>query len=115
MHEMGIVMQIIDIAVSAIPKTIQDPKIKQLNLKIGKLTAIVPQSLKFCFEIASKDTLLNGAVLNIEEIPIVAECKDCQHEWSIDEPVFKCPKCDSGSLNIISGREMNITSLELED
>ena len=113
MHEMGIVMQIVEIATAAIPPDIKDPKVARLNLRIGKLTAVVPQSLRFCFEIASKDTPLEGAELAIEEVPIVARCQACAHEWTIESADFMCPKCQSGKVDIISGRELDIASLEL--
>ncbi len=113
MHEMGIVMQIVEIAASSIPPEIKNPKVARINLRIGKLTAVVPQSLRFCFEIASKDTPLEGAELAIEEIPIVARCKECGHEWTITSADFTCESCHSGKVDIISGRELDIASLEL--
>jgi len=114
MHEMGIAAQIIEISVSSIPDTYKNVRVESINLKIGKLTAIVPDSLRFCFEIAAKDTPLSGAILNIEEVPIVARCLSCDFEWSINEPVFLCGKCQSGEIDVISGRELDIVSIEIE-
>lgn len=115
MHEMGIAMQMADIAKASIPEDMQDVKVERVNLKIGKLAAVVPESLRFCFEIISKDTRLEGAELNIEEVPVQAQCKDCGAEWTIEDPIFKCEKCDSGSIEIISGRELEISSIEIAD
>ncbi len=115
MHEMGIALQIIEIATASIPKSDVPVQVETVNLKVGKLAAIVPDSLRFCFEIAAKDGPLSGAVLHIEEVPIQARCKDCEAQWTIDTPVFKCQVCDSGSLDIISGRELNIESIEIAD
>ncbi len=115
MHEMGIALQIIEIAAASIPESEIPVKVEKVNLKVGKLAAIVPDSLRFCFEIAAKDSLLAGAALHIEEIPVRARCKDCDVEWTIHEPVFKCQQCSSGQLDIISGRELNIESIEIAD
>ena len=115
MHEMGIALQITEIAKSAIPKTPADIKVKAVNLKVGKLTAIVPDSLRFCFEIVAKDTPLADAELNIEEIPIVAVCKECYAETIITDADFSCGKCKSGKLDIISGRELTVSSIEVAD
>jgi hydrogenase nickel incorporation protein HypA/HybF len=115
MHEMGIATQIVEISISSIPDHYKDVRVESVNLKIGKLTAIVPDSLRFCFEIAAKDTPLSGAVLNIEEIPIVARCLACNLEWTINEPVFVCSKCQSGKIETISGRELDIVSIEIEE
>jgi Zn finger protein HypA/HybF involved in hydrogenase expression len=49
--------------------------VERINLKVGKLAAVVPDSLKFCFEVAAKNTPLEGAILHIEEIPVTARCK----------------------------------------
>ena len=115
MHEMGIALQIIEIASASIPRSDVPVQVERVNLKVGKLSAIVPDSLRFCFEIAAKDSPLSGAVLHIEEIPVRARCKECHAEWTVHEPVFRCRQCSSGRLDIISGRELNIESIEIAD
>jgi hydrogenase nickel incorporation protein HypA/HybF len=113
MHEMGIAMQIVEIAVASIPADLKNAQVKRVNLKIGKLAAVVPESLQFCFQIAIKDTPLRGADLFVEEIPLRVRCTDCNFEWTIHEPVFVCRKCNSGSIEMLSGRELDITSIEV--
>jgi hydrogenase nickel incorporation protein HypA/HybF len=93
----------------------ENVKIDRVNLKVGKLAAIVPESLKFCFDIVAKDTPISGAKLVIEEVPVVAACNDCGAEWTITGPVFTCIKCKSGSIRILSGRELDIVSIEIAD
>ena len=115
MHEMGIALQIVEIASASLPDDLGGARIAVVNLKIGKLAAVVPESLRFCFDVAIKDTPLEGAKLAIEEIPVVARCNDCDAQWTIDEPVFVCQTCESGSLEILSGRELNIESLEVAE
>ena len=113
MHEMGIALQIIEIATDSIPKKLKASKVARVNLKLGKLAAVVAESLRFCFEVASKETALEGAELAIEEIPVLARCQDCKAEWTITEPAFSCPACESGALEILSGRELDIESIEI--
>jgi len=113
MHEMGIALQIVEIAVGSLPADLGEARVAAINLKIGKLAAVVPESLRFCFDVAIKDTRLAGAKLVIEEVPVVARCKDCQARWTIDQPVFICQTCESGSLEILSGRELDIESIEV--
>jgi hydrogenase nickel incorporation protein HypA/HybF len=115
MHEMGIAMEIIDIATASIPADLKDVRVERINLKVGKLAAVVADSLRFCFQIAAQDTPLCHADLNIEEVPIVARCMDCNNEWTIIQPVFKCRQCNSGSIEIISGRELDINSIEITE
>jgi hydrogenase nickel incorporation protein HypA/HybF len=115
MHEMGIATEIVRIVTESIPADIADPKVARINLKVGKLAAVVPQSLQFCFEIAAEQTAAEGAELNIEEITVSARCDQCRHMWEILEPVFDCPACGSTTIEMLSGRELDIESIELLD
>ena len=115
MHEMGIAMQIIEIATASIPENMAHARVERINLKVGKLSAIVADSLRFCFEVAVKDTALEGTELAIEEIPVVAKCRSCEAEWTIESPVFVCRRCQGGQKEILSGRELDIESIEVRD
>ena len=113
MHEMGIATEIVRIVTESIPADIVDPKVARINLKVGKLAAVVPQSLQFCFEMAAKDSPAEGAELHIEEIGVSARCNACGHLWEINEPAFQCPECNGGSLEMLTGRELDIDTIEL--
>lgn len=115
MHEMGIAEQLVQIALDAIPEDMENPRVETLNLRIGKLAAVVEHSLTFCFEIITKDTPLENAVLAIEDVPVRLQCKACGLEWEADTPVFACPGCEQGEVQMLSGREIEITSIELAD
>jgi hydrogenase nickel incorporation protein HypA/HybF len=113
MHEMGIATEIVRIVTESIPADMVDPKVARINLNVGKLAAVVPQSLQFCFEIAAKQTPAEGAQLRIEQIAVSASCNGCRHRWEITDPVFSCPVCGSGSIEMLTGRELDIESIEL--
>ena len=115
MHEMGIATEIVRIVCDSIPPDLKDPKVARVNLKVGKLAAVVPQSLLFCFEIAAKETPVEGARLEIDEIAVSAQCNGCGNQWEIDEPAFQCPQCEGTSVDMLSGRELDIESIELEE
>lgn len=115
MHEMGIAEQLVKIATDAIPEDIENPRVETLNLRIGKLAAVVEHSLVFCFEIITKDTPLEGVRLAIEQVPVTLQCKGCQRKWETDSPMFKCPDCVDKEVKMITGREIEITSMELAD
>ncbi len=115
MHEMGIAMQVVEIATASIPEHLKNSRVQGVYLKIGKLSSVVPDSLRFCFDIVSKDSAIAGAVLYIEEIPVTARCKSCDNHWTIDGPAFSCPRCNSGTIELTSGQELDISSIELED
>jgi hydrogenase nickel incorporation protein HypA/HybF len=115
MHEMGIALQIIEIASSSIPEQYDDVQVETVNVRVGKLTAVIPESLRFCFNVASRDTRLAGARLEIAEVPIQAECQDCKNSLTIEGLPFVCDKCGSGHLEILTGRELVVASIQVAD
>ncbi len=112
---MGIAQQLVTIALDAIPDDIENPRVEKLNLRIGKLASVVEHSLSFCLEIITKDTPLEGAQMVIEAVPVQLRCETCNHLWQTDEPAFGCPQCRDGKVTMISGREIEISSIELAD
>lgn len=115
MHEMGIAQQLAAIALDAIPDDIKNPRVEKLNLRIGKLAAVVEHSLSFCLEVITRDTPLESAELVIEQVPVCLRCETCKHQWQTDTPAFGCPACKTGQVTLISGREIEISSIELAD
>ncbi|MEJ5360248.1 MAG: hydrogenase maturation nickel metallochaperone HypA [Desulfobacterales bacterium] len=115
MHEMGIALEILEITQASIPADLPTARVARVNLRVGKLSAVVPESLRFCFEIAARETPLAGAELAIEEIPVSARCRACGERWTVTEPVFLCQACGGGDLEILSGRELDIVSIEVFD
>ncbi len=115
MHEMGIAQELVKIALDALPEDLDNPQVASLHLKIGKLSSVVEHSLTFCFEIITKDTPLENARLEIETVPVRIRCTGCGTEWEADTPVFQCPDCEQGKIEMLSGREIEIVSLELQE
>lgn len=88
---------------------------EKINLKIGKLAAVVPENLNLCMEVAAKDTPLEGAQIHINEIPVTAKCSGCGHQWEVAEAVYICPACQSMEFDIIAGNELNVVSIDIAD
>lgn len=89
-------------------------RVEKINLKIGKLTTIIPSCLEFSFQIISKGTPLEDAKLQMEIIPFRIKCKECSEENEISDFFLFCPSCKSTNIEIISGRELFIESIEGE-
>lgn len=113
MHELSIAENIKNVVEESLED--RNAKVSCINLKIGKLTAVVPESLQFCFQFVAKGTCVEGAVLTIEEIPVKARCEKCGFQFSIDAPLFLCPRCGSGKIEVLSGSELFIKSIEIEE
>jgi len=110
MHELGITENIIEIAL----KHAQGEKISRITLAIGQLSAILPDSIQFCFDAYRLGTPLENTVLEIIEIPGLARCRHCGTEFVIAEPFGIC-ECGSMDLTLIHGQELQIKELELEE
>jgi hydrogenase nickel incorporation protein HypA/HybF len=115
MHEMGIAAEIVRIAVESIPEEMAGSRVVRVHLRVGKLAAVVSESLRFCFEVVARETPAEGAELEIQELAVVARCDGCDHQWEIENAVFNCPRCGSGAIEMLSGRELDIDSIELEE
>lgn len=89
-------------------------RISVIKLQVGALAAVVPDSLEFCFEMLSRDTVAAGAELDIETVPIVARCSACRELFEVENYVFLCPQCEEPALELISGRELSLVSIEGE-
>jgi len=115
MHEMGLAEQIKANAMAALPNDLGHMSVKKIHLKVGALAAVMPDSLRLCFELISRGTPLEQATLEIEEVPAVARCRKCQRQWTVLEPLLTCETCQDSPVDVISGRELNIESLEVLD
>jgi hydrogenase nickel incorporation protein HypA/HybF len=115
MHEMSVAQNIIDIVQQHLPDH-NTQTVKTVNVKIGKMAGIVPDSLEFSFQVIAADTpSMTGAVLKMHFVPVIIRCKDCTVESSLDDPFFVCPECGSVNVDTLSGTELQITEIEIED
>jgi hydrogenase nickel incorporation protein HypA/HybF len=82
-------------------------------LEIGELSNIVPESVEFCFEACSKDTLLDGARLVIDRIAGRGRCHECSAEFPIKAYYDPCPTCGGFQVEILAGEELRVKELEV--
>jgi len=114
MHEMSIALNITGI-VNREMKKHDCRKLKSLSVRIGKLTALEPDALRFCFSAITDGTGLEGAELHIEEIPVRGKCEKCFSEFELDLYFLtRCPQCGGKASGIISGKELDVVSMEAE-
>ena len=116
MHEVSIAMGMIDELMRIAQKN-NARRVVTVKLKIGKMSGIVTDSLKFAFDaVKLEHPLLCSTAILIEEVPLLYECNNCKNTFSPQDesPFPSCPNCESYSLKIISGEEMNIENMEVE-
>ena len=87
-----------------------------VHLELGPLSGVVADALQFSWEVACRDTPLEGARLLIHEIPIEIHCSRCEAQRKVDSMQWLCcPVCGTAALEIVHGKELAITALEVRD
>ena len=107
MHELGITRNVIAICT----EHANGASVKRVTLEIGKLSAILPDAVRFCFDICAKGTVVEGAQLEIIEIPGMAICQQCQRPVHLVQPFGRCD-CGSNDLKQIAGNELKVKEME---
>ncbi|NOT46710.1 MAG: hydrogenase maturation nickel metallochaperone HypA [Acidobacteria bacterium] len=108
MHELGITRSVIAICA----ENSGGAAVKRVTLEIGKLSAILPDAVRFCFDICAKGTVVEGADLEILEIPGRGRCRLCGRTIILSQLVGRC-ECGSNDLEIIAGEELKVKEMEV--
>jgi hydrogenase nickel incorporation protein HypA/HybF len=113
MHEFSVTKSLVDLCnQEAVKNDIEN--VRKINVKVGRFTGFSPDSIQFYFEHLKVNTKLREACIVFEEIPIRIKCNNCRKECTIEEPVLLCPSCGSDKIDLISGREFYVASIEGE-
>ncbi|TXT56658.1 MAG: putative hydrogenase nickel incorporation protein HypA [Candidatus Thorarchaeota archaeon] len=124
MHEFSAACSIVDAALEG-AKGHDIKRITSVNIDLGEFTFLIPEQLAFNFEIASQNTILEGAELKISPVKGRLLCSECGYEGEVEpdpdvpEQIamfapMKCPKCGSSATEITGGKEFVITNIEAE-
>lgn len=112
MHELATLVNLMNIAEKAAREN-GAAKIRRLTLDVGAMTGIEPRYLQYYFPQASAGTMMEGAELVVNEIPVVITCRDCGIDYTPSkENDRRCPVCGSAAGAIVSGRELAVASIE---
>ncbi len=115
MHELSVAQHLIELACEAAERE-QAARVCKLTVKIGALAAIVKESLQFSFELVAEGTLCAGAELEIIELPLVVRCTACDADQTLTDVLnFACPACYAPCSEIVSGQELDLVSMEIDD
>jgi hydrogenase nickel incorporation protein HypA/HybF len=113
MHELSIAMSIVELAEEEAEQ--RSAHINAVHLKLGPLSGVVKEALLSSYGLACEGTALEGSRLIIEEVPIVVYCPNCRAprppksmQW------FACSECSSPVSEILQGRELEVTALEIQ-
>ncbi|MEJ2635330.1 MAG: hydrogenase maturation nickel metallochaperone HypA [Calditrichia bacterium] len=113
MHEMSIAESVLEIVQESMHKN-DARKLLSVTVEIGELTAVIPESLEFCFQAITENSAYKGADLKIVNVPLQGLCRKCDTEFHIEKYQFICPACQSNDVKVTGGQELNVTELEVE-
>jgi len=89
-------------------------RITRINLVVGELSGVVGECVQFYFDAISKDTIAGGAELIFETRPTTVRCHKCNNVFTPSGYNWACPECHETGIEIVSGRECYMESIEVE-
>jgi len=113
MHEMSLaegVLQLVEDAARA-----QDfSRVTAVWLEIGELSGVEVEAMRFCFDAVMRDSIAEGARLEIIATPGSGWCMQCSKTVPMREVFGECPDCGSHQMQVSGGTEMRVKELEVE-
>ena len=111
MHELSLSSAIVNTVV----KHADGRRVTAVDMRIGALRQVVPDTLEFYFGFVAEGTVCEGARLEQELIPARLRCTPCAQEWGIEVPAFRCPTCGGADVAVVAGEEFEVESIQVEE
>lgn len=113
MHEISLIEETLNLALEYAQRE-NATRIHSLKMSIGENSGVVPEALQFAFEVVTQGTIAENALLQIDSIPVTCWCSTCNKEFqATDSYDYFCPDCEQRSFDIMKGKEIELTSLEV--
>ncbi len=113
MHELSIAMSLIEVVKEEAERQ-SATRVSKVDVEIGTMSGVEAEALLFAWELAIKDTLIDGAELVIHNIQAKARCRECRTEFIQEDFMTPCPNCGSFSFDLISGKELRVSAITIE-
>jgi hydrogenase nickel incorporation protein HypA/HybF len=115
MHELSITASIVDTVTESVA-AYPGARVLEVRLRVGALSAVIEESLQFCFEIATEGTPLEGSKLVVNILPVVVHCIRCEADVELESvQSFRCPRCGDPCSDLRQGRELEIEAIEIDE
>ena len=113
MHEMGIA----DAMMKTVDRVLEGENliVRSITVEIGDLSGVVPRFLADCWEAVAAGTQYEQTKLLLHSIPATARCEDCGNIFVADVENLRCPKCDGDKLTPLTGQDLTIAEVEVEE
>jgi hydrogenase nickel incorporation protein HypA/HybF len=115
MHELSIAMEVVDLACDHISH-MGTVRVDAVHMRVGLLSGVVKDALLFSFEAAALGTAVEGARLEIEDVPVTVWCATCVAERPLAQLARRrCPVCTAVTPEVRRGEELEVVRLEIAD
>ena len=114
MHEATLAHELLTI-IESVAREHAARRVTTATVELGALSCVVPEALSFAFQVMRQDTVADGCRLEIKESPLVVRCAACGYEGASERGASGCPRCDGVPVEVVSGREMRLLSIDVED
>ena len=111
MHELSIAEAIVDVA----KRHAAGRRVTRVEVTVGHLRQVAPDSLRFAFDLVVQRTALDGAELRITSVPAAGRCRECGAESVMEDFPLCCTRCGGLDVEVIAGEELLVDTLELEE
>src|SRR2546421_9910356 len=111
MHELSIAEASVGIA----DRHAAGRRVARVEVRVGHLRQVVPSALEFAFELVAQGTAVEGAELVLEAVPATGRCRGCGAHSELGEFPLRCSACGALDLELLSGEELLVDALELEE
>jgi hydrogenase nickel incorporation protein HypA/HybF len=113
MHELPVSQEIHKILLEE--SKARNARVKGVKLRIGRISGLEPNSVAFFLEVLTKGTSMEGLKVESEIVDPLLACNACHKEFTVDDIVFICPHCGSVDCRTLSGGDLEIVTISLED
>jgi hydrogenase nickel incorporation protein HypA/HybF len=111
MHELSIAGALADIAL----RHADGRRVTAVEVSVGRLRQVVPSALEFAFELVARDTPLEGARLELCDVPAAGRCRSCGTEGRLDGFPFACAACGELDIEVTEGEELSVDAIEVDE
>jgi hydrogenase nickel incorporation protein HypA/HybF len=115
MHEFAMSEELVKAVLEEMARLKPTVILRQARVVVGALRRVTADSLRFAYEIQTRDTVAAGSSLIVDMVPVTVLCRDCGWQGALDDLLLLCRQCSGSNLQILHGMELFLSGLEVED